>query len=105
MPQVRVNKEQDHVLISPQGLSYAEVTGANLVSGALFVVIATHGKITLTPRVILVNRPCLSVNNSINSVFYHLAEASSQSRPLKADLLSLNRILVLVIVTGYANSS
>ncbi|CAG05047.1 unnamed protein product [Tetraodon nigroviridis] len=28
---VRVNKEQDHVLISPQGLSYAEVTGANLV--------------------------------------------------------------------------
>lgn len=30
--QVRVNKEQDHVLISPQGLSFAEVTGANLVS-------------------------------------------------------------------------
>lgn len=30
--QVRVSKEQDHVLISPQGLSYAEVTGANLVS-------------------------------------------------------------------------
>lgn len=28
---VRVSKEQDHVLISPQGLSYAEVTGANLV--------------------------------------------------------------------------
>lgn len=30
--QVRVNKEQDHVLISPQGLSYAEVTGTTLVS-------------------------------------------------------------------------
>ncbi|KAM3605796.1 uncharacterized protein V6R79_004935 [Siganus canaliculatus] len=28
---MRVNKEQDHVLISPQGLSFAEVTGANLV--------------------------------------------------------------------------
>ncbi|XP_071754846.1 gamma-adducin-like [Centroberyx gerrardi] len=28
---VRVSKEQDHVLISPQGLSFAEVTGANLV--------------------------------------------------------------------------
>uniref|UniRef100_A0A8D0DBW0 Adducin 3 (gamma) b n=1 Tax=Sander lucioperca TaxID=283035 RepID=A0A8D0DBW0_SANLU len=28
---VRVNKEQDHVLISPQGLSFAEVTAANLV--------------------------------------------------------------------------
>ncbi|XP_041802762.1 adducin 3 (gamma) b isoform X1 [Chelmon rostratus] len=28
---VRVNKEQDHVLISPRGLSFAEVTGANLV--------------------------------------------------------------------------
>lgn len=52
MPQVRVNKEQDHVLISPQGLSYAEVTGANLVSAALFVVIATHEKITPTPRVV-----------------------------------------------------
>lgn len=40
LPQVRVNKEQDHVLISPQGLSFAEVTGANLVStGALFVAI------------------------------------------------------------------
>lgn len=45
MPQVRVNKEQDHVLISPQGLSYAEVTGANLVSTARPVVMATHGKI------------------------------------------------------------
>lgn len=40
LPQVRVNKEQDHVLISPQGLSFAEVTGANLVStAALFVAI------------------------------------------------------------------
>ncbi|XP_015247278.1 PREDICTED: gamma-adducin-like, partial [Cyprinodon variegatus] len=28
---VRVNKEQDHILISPQGLSFAEVTAANLV--------------------------------------------------------------------------
>uniref|UniRef100_A0A8C4I3R0 Adducin 3 (gamma) b n=1 Tax=Dicentrarchus labrax TaxID=13489 RepID=A0A8C4I3R0_DICLA len=28
---VRVNKEQDHVLISPRGLSFSEVTGANLV--------------------------------------------------------------------------
>ncbi|XP_061767568.1 adducin 3 (gamma) b isoform X2 [Nerophis ophidion] len=28
---VRVNKEQDHVLISPRGLSFAEVTGAALV--------------------------------------------------------------------------
>ncbi|XP_019125948.2 gamma-adducin [Larimichthys crocea] len=28
---VRVNKEQDHVLIGPRGLSFAEVTGANLV--------------------------------------------------------------------------
>ncbi|XP_056157841.1 gamma-adducin-like [Lampris incognitus] len=28
---VRVSKEQDHVLICPQGLSYAEVTAANLV--------------------------------------------------------------------------
>ncbi|XP_029031725.1 adducin 3 (gamma) b isoform X1 [Betta splendens] len=28
---VRVNKEQDHVLISPRGLSFAEVTAANLV--------------------------------------------------------------------------
>lgn len=54
VPQVRVNKEQDHVLISPQGLSYAEVAGANLVSTALFVVIATHRKITLSPKVILV---------------------------------------------------
>lgn len=35
LPQVRVNKEQDHVLISPQGLSYAEVTGTNLVSNPL----------------------------------------------------------------------
>lgn len=36
---MRVSKEQDHVLISPQGLSYAEVTGANLVSTtALFVI-------------------------------------------------------------------
>lgn len=32
LSQVRVNKEQDHVLMSPQGLSFAEVTGANLVS-------------------------------------------------------------------------
>lgn len=54
LPQVRVNKEQDHVLVCPQGLSYAEVTGANLVSTALIVVIATPGKITPTPRVILV---------------------------------------------------
>lgn len=30
--QVRVNKEQDHVLISPRGLSFSEVTAANLVS-------------------------------------------------------------------------
>lgn len=37
--QVRVSKEQDHVLISPQGLSYAEVTGANLVSTATLLVI------------------------------------------------------------------
>lgn len=28
---VRVNKEQDHILIGPRGLSFAEVTGANLV--------------------------------------------------------------------------
>uniref|UniRef100_UPI0037E94CDE adducin 3 (gamma) b n=1 Tax=Semicossyphus pulcher TaxID=241346 RepID=UPI0037E94CDE len=28
---VRVNKEQDHVLIGPRGLSFAEVTAANLV--------------------------------------------------------------------------
>ncbi|XP_061600722.1 adducin 3 (gamma) b [Cololabis saira] len=28
---VRVNKEQDHVLVSPRGLSFAEVTAANLV--------------------------------------------------------------------------
>ncbi|MEQ2287373.1 hypothetical protein AMECASPLE_011688 [Ameca splendens] len=28
---VRVSKEQDHVLISPQGLSFAEVTAANLM--------------------------------------------------------------------------
>ncbi|KAM4607821.1 adducin 3 (gamma) b isoform 1-T2 [Polymixia lowei] len=28
---VRVSKEQDHILISPQGLSFAEVTAANLV--------------------------------------------------------------------------
>uniref|UniRef100_A0A3B4YU93 Gamma-adducin-like n=1 Tax=Stegastes partitus TaxID=144197 RepID=A0A3B4YU93_9TELE len=28
---VRVSKEQDHVLIGPRGLSFAEVTGANLV--------------------------------------------------------------------------
>ncbi|XP_029927059.1 gamma-adducin-like [Myripristis murdjan] len=28
---VRVTKEQDHILISPQGLSFAEVTAANLV--------------------------------------------------------------------------
>ncbi|XP_038593398.1 adducin 3 (gamma) b [Micropterus salmoides] len=28
---VRVNKEQDHILISPRGLSFAEVTAANLV--------------------------------------------------------------------------
>lgn len=28
---VKVSKEQDHVLISPQGLSFAEVTAANLV--------------------------------------------------------------------------
>lgn len=32
LSQVRVNKEQDHVLISPRGLSFAEVTAANLVS-------------------------------------------------------------------------
>lgn len=29
--QVRVNKEQDHVLIGPRGISFAEVTAANLV--------------------------------------------------------------------------
>lgn len=40
LSQVRVNKEQDHVLISPRGLSFAEVTAANLVSTmAVFVVI------------------------------------------------------------------
>lgn len=32
LSQVRVSKEQDHVLISPRGLSFAEVTSANLVS-------------------------------------------------------------------------
>lgn len=31
LSQVRVSKEQDHVLISPRGLSFAEVTAANLV--------------------------------------------------------------------------
>jgi len=37
---VRVSKEQDHVLISPRGLSFAEVTAANLVSTrTCFVVI------------------------------------------------------------------
>lgn len=32
LSQVRVNKEQDHVLISPRGLSFTEVTAGNLVS-------------------------------------------------------------------------
>jgi len=31
LSQVRVSKEQDHILISPRGLSFAEVTAANLV--------------------------------------------------------------------------
>lgn len=101
MPQVRVNKEQDHVLISPQGLSYAEVTGANLVSTALFVVIATRGQISPTLGVMLVTAPCWSVNHSIISVFYRV---SHQSPPLKVDLLALNRIHVWIIVTGYAKS-
>lgn len=87
MPQVRVNKEQDHVLISPQGLSYAEVTGANLVSTVLFVVIATHGKITPTLRVMLAATPRLSVIISMNAIFYNLAEVFIyQSLPLKVDL-------------------
>uniref|UniRef100_A0A665XCY9 Gamma-adducin-like n=1 Tax=Echeneis naucrates TaxID=173247 RepID=A0A665XCY9_ECHNA len=33
---VRVSKEQDHILISPRGLSFAEVTAANLVSTVAF---------------------------------------------------------------------
>lgn len=40
--QVRVNKEQDHVLISPQGLSFAEVTAANLVSIMALLLFFNH---------------------------------------------------------------
>jgi len=34
LPQVRVSKEQEHLLTAPQGLSFTEVTAANLVSRA-----------------------------------------------------------------------
>lgn len=41
---MRVSKEQDHILISPRGLSFAEVTAANLVSTmTVFVVIFQLG--------------------------------------------------------------
>ena len=31
MPKVRVSKEQDHILILPRGLSFAEASASNLV--------------------------------------------------------------------------
>ncbi|KAF3708141.1 Gamma-adducin Adducin-like protein 70 [Channa argus] len=44
---VRVNKEQDHVLISPQGLSFAEVTAANLVKVNIIGEVVDHGSTDL----------------------------------------------------------
>lgn len=39
MSQVRVNKEQDHILISPRGLSFHELTAANLVSAVAVCIV------------------------------------------------------------------
>ncbi|KAG7512601.1 hypothetical protein JOB18_034107 [Solea senegalensis] len=45
---VRVSKEQDHVLISPRGLSFAEVTAANLVKVNIIGDVVDQGSTDLT---------------------------------------------------------
>lgn len=47
--QVRVSKEQDHVLISPRGLSFAEVTAANLVRNMCGVQSVNTLSVTVRP--------------------------------------------------------
>ncbi|XP_022053461.1 adducin 3 (gamma) b [Acanthochromis polyacanthus] len=44
---VRVSKEQDHVLIGPRGLSFAEVTAANLVKVNIVGEVVDHGSTDL----------------------------------------------------------
>lgn len=44
---VRVSKEQDHVLISPRGLSFAEVTAANLVKVNIIGEVVDQGSTNL----------------------------------------------------------
>ncbi|KAM9847597.1 adducin 3 (gamma) b [Aulostomus maculatus] len=44
---VRVNKEQDHVLICPRGLSFAEVTAANLVKANMIGDVVDQGSTDL----------------------------------------------------------
>ncbi|XP_060895912.1 adducin 3 (gamma) b [Labrus mixtus] len=44
---VRVNKEQDHVLIGPRGLSFAEVTAANLVKVNIVAEVVDQGSTDL----------------------------------------------------------
>ncbi|XP_008427566.1 gamma-adducin-like [Poecilia reticulata] len=46
---VRVSKEQDHVLISPRGLSFAEVTAANLVKVNIVGDVVDQGSTDLGP--------------------------------------------------------
>ncbi|KAM4730393.1 gamma-adducin-like [Anableps anableps] len=46
---VRVSKEQDHVLISPRGLSFAEVTAANLVKVNIIGDVVDQGSTDLGP--------------------------------------------------------
>uniref|UniRef100_A0A8C6NR97 Adducin 3 (gamma) b n=1 Tax=Nothobranchius furzeri TaxID=105023 RepID=A0A8C6NR97_NOTFU len=45
---VRVSKEQDHVLISPRGLSFAEVTAANLVKVNIIGEVVDQGSTELS---------------------------------------------------------
>lgn len=45
---LRVSKEQDHVLISPRGLSFAEVTAANLVKVNIVGDVVDHGSTDLS---------------------------------------------------------
>uniref|UniRef100_A0A3B5LRS9 Adducin 3 n=1 Tax=Xiphophorus couchianus TaxID=32473 RepID=A0A3B5LRS9_9TELE len=47
--QVRVSKEQDHVLISPRGLSFTEVTAANLVKVNIVGDVVDQGSTDLGP--------------------------------------------------------
>ncbi|XP_075997840.1 adducin 3 (gamma) b [Genypterus blacodes] len=106
---VRVSKEQDHVLISPRGLSFAEVTAANLVKVNMIGNVVDQGSsdLEIDPFGFAPHSAIYSMRPDVRCIIHIHTPATAAVSAMKCGILPISQEALLlgdVSCVGYHGS-